>query len=426
MLAKESSSSTSEPLSVSRKGLLTIVDQAIVSGTRFLTTIIIGKFCSLESLTAFSIGLSFVVLGNCLIDGLLIKPYTVISASMTSEERKRYQSSCFLQMIFWASLCMVVTVAIGFLLSFKDSLAPFSKTCIAAGIAIPFSISVEFSRRLAYASLNVIFAIVIDLLMCIGQLSTIAILLRVDLLADWSAFVAVGTGCLLGTFVGLFNRIIHFQKSTLALHKTYFIKNVLFGRWLLLGQIVGVIHPYIVLWTLASLLTPSKTGTYVAAETIVLICNPLMLAIGTLAVPLFASALAKSGVAGINKVFFMTSIVAVTESVILMAIFGLTGELLLTLLFEENFSGQGILIWILASGFICSSLSILIESALAALSKPKATFVARLIGALTTAILVLPLVSYWGTVGGATSLIIGSFVATGGQFIVLRSFLKKE
>ena len=56
---------------------LALMDHAVVSGTSFLTTILIGRWCGASELGVYSLGFSLLVSWGCVHQSLIALPYTI-------------------------------------------------------------------------------------------------------------------------------------------------------------------------------------------------------------------------------------------------------------------------------------------------------------------------------------------------------------
>ena len=68
-----------------------------------------------------------------------------------------------------------------------------------------------------------------------------------------------------------------------------------FGRWILAGQLLGTLHGYAVPWVLALTVGIASTGIFVAAQTIILLTNPMVLGLTNWLEPRAAQVTATEG-----------------------------------------------------------------------------------------------------------------------------------
>src|SRR5205823_14271948 len=62
---------------VSGKDILAVLDQAVVSGTSFLTTILLWRWCGAGELGVYSLGFTLLVTWGCVQESLIALPYTI-------------------------------------------------------------------------------------------------------------------------------------------------------------------------------------------------------------------------------------------------------------------------------------------------------------------------------------------------------------
>ena len=152
-----------------RRGLLGLFDQAIVSGTNFLTTVIIGRYCGAEPLGVYSLGFTLLVLIAVAQESLICVPYNVFGNRMESEDRRRYASSLFGHYLFLASGA-VLLLAIGGAMA-PSHLQPM--VWILIGVA-PLTLLREFGRRVSLAHLRLREAVGLDAAVAVLQLGALA------------------------------------------------------------------------------------------------------------------------------------------------------------------------------------------------------------------------------------------------------------
>ena len=68
-----------------RQGALTLADQAVVSGTNFLTTVILGRACLQHELGLYAMGFSLVVVLMGISRALIWMPYTTHSPHLEQD-----------------------------------------------------------------------------------------------------------------------------------------------------------------------------------------------------------------------------------------------------------------------------------------------------------------------------------------------------
>src|SRR5262249_10889997 len=76
-----------------RRTALAIGDQCVVSGTRFLTTALIGRVCGAQELGDYALAFTFYSLTACTQEALVSVPYTIYGNRLSGDERRRFAGS---------------------------------------------------------------------------------------------------------------------------------------------------------------------------------------------------------------------------------------------------------------------------------------------------------------------------------------------
>ena len=76
-----------------RSGTLALIDQGLVSASRFVTTVLVGRAAGDAGLGAYSLGFTLLMLLTCVQDSLLSVPFTVFGNRMSQRGRRRYAGS---------------------------------------------------------------------------------------------------------------------------------------------------------------------------------------------------------------------------------------------------------------------------------------------------------------------------------------------
>src|SRR5262245_13523245 len=177
--------------SFASRGLFSIVDQAIFSGTSFLTAALIGRFTSPDQLGLYYLVLSVVLIITGIQENLIAAPYAVYSKRHQGKELAEYAGSAWAHFVAVSFLAVVgVTIAIPmFLLEGQSRIVPGLWAVIAVGPMLMFR---QWIRRYTFASANVKSAIALDAIAAGLQLSALAALGYFGLLSLFRIFVVMG------------------------------------------------------------------------------------------------------------------------------------------------------------------------------------------------------------------------------------------
>ena len=203
----------------------------------------------------------------------------------------------------------------------------------------------------------------------------------------------------------LSRRNFRFQRSQVA---SDWSKNWAFGRWVLGGQIIGTLHGYTPAWVLVLAIGTSATGVFSACENIVLLSNPLILAIASLFGATTARAYASGGYLAVRKVVNYGSFYSSAAMGLLWVVLVLVGGRAVVLLYGEDFAGNGHVVATIALAVPLWAISSVMAVGLRAVERPETDFRARVAGLLITLIASALTVKLWGVQAVAYSLVAGS------------------
>ena len=154
-------------------------------------------------------------------------------------------------------------------------------TALALALVMPFLLLWHFARSFSIAHLNLRQALVLDVATAAIQITAVGWFAWRGHLNSAAGYVAlgIGSGCTSLLWLIASRRKLRIRRSRLIIDCR---KNLRFGRWVLAGQLTGTLHGYLPAWILAFAVGTAATGVFSACESIVLLSNPLILAIANL------------------------------------------------------------------------------------------------------------------------------------------------
>ena len=137
---------------VSRVHVLSLADQAVVSGTGFLTTLLIARWSGAEQLGVYAVGIS--MLGAILTCqySLILEPYLIQRHYSQGTPAERAGASLTLSVLFSAASILVLTVVATGFLELGAGREIVVMTWAIAG-ALPFALTRDFARQFSFARL---------------------------------------------------------------------------------------------------------------------------------------------------------------------------------------------------------------------------------------------------------------------------------
>src|SRR5207245_2157268 len=183
---------------------LALIELGVVSGTSFLTTILIGRWCGASELGVYALGFSLLVSWGCVHQSLIALPYTIYRHRGLWGTQEEYAGSALVHNGLLSALALIVLAAGAGFLSLGSPVAGLAAVLWALAGVMPFALLREFSRRFAFAHLRMAQALVLDLAVAAVQLSGLAWLASTETLSATTAYAAFGMGCALSGAVWLY------------------------------------------------------------------------------------------------------------------------------------------------------------------------------------------------------------------------------
>jgi len=178
-----------------RPGMFSIFDQGVVSGTNFLTTLIIARTCSQEELGLYSLAWTVVVFLGAVQGNLITVPYTMYCHRRRGDALAEYAGSTLAHQLMTSLAAAGCFLGLGVLLSLgigPAGLRPAVWVLLGVG---PFLLLREYARRFTFAHLALAIAIAIDVVVAVLQLSALVMLRRLGLLSAAAAYGVMGGAC---------------------------------------------------------------------------------------------------------------------------------------------------------------------------------------------------------------------------------------
>jgi O-antigen/teichoic acid export membrane protein len=399
------------------KHSLALIDQAVVSGTSFLTTILIARWCGAEELGVYALGASLLVSWACVQESLVALPYTIYRHRPLLGTQAEYAGSALMHQGMLSALALVLLVAAALALPWGGAVPGLVAVVWALAGVMPFALLREFGRRFAFAHLRMREALALDVAVAVVQLTGLCWLASMAALSAITACAAIGAACALAGGAWLYlarrNFAIRTEQVGGTLRQSWSL-----GKWLFASQVTLSVQGYFVHWLLAWWLGVTATGVYVACLTVVLFSNPLILGISNALAPRAAQALADGGPAELRRVVYQTTLLVGAAMVVFCAGVYLGGEELMALLYPgSQYAGHAHTVTVLAVAMLAAALGMPASNALAAIERPDVIFHVGLVAVVLSVALVPCLVAGWDVTGAAYGFLAGNVAGSVGRWL---------
>ena len=393
------------------RGILSLMDQAVVSATSFLTGIFVARSCSKEEMGLYWLAFGLVtVLTNVQI-ALISSPYTVYSPRLTGDAHRRYLGSATLHQAALSILLMAGLAASALVSSLTGKQSGLGPVFWVLVTTAGFLLFREHVRRVYFASLRVWAALIFDLGISIVQLSAVGILAYFHLLSTVTAYVAMGAVCGAAAVVWLW-----INRSEIAIRGSQpladFWHNWSQGKWILASNIVFSLTTQLPPWFLAWLHGTAETGTFAAAMAFVCLSNPFVMGVGNYLSPKTSRAFA---IGGTRQVAPMMAKATALIGGVMLLFFLVTlsfGDQFVVLMYGAKYAGNGTTVSVLALAFLVWASVLPVGLALTTWERSDVNFVANLVGLGLALVSGFWLVGAFGPVGGAWMYLLGHLGAS--------------
>ncbi|MEM7207156.1 MAG: oligosaccharide flippase family protein [Pseudomonadota bacterium] len=404
-------------------GSIAVVDQMVVSGTRFLATLLVARFCSPDELGLYSLGFSIVAMVAVVQESLVSTPYSVLCNVRKGLGKRSYSGAVLIHHVFFAgiSLSLLLIVCTGLSYFYPNTeLLPVLWVLV---ITVPLSLMWEFVRRLQFAHVTMFWALIIDSALAAILISGLLILAASDALTAKSAYWVVAIAC---AVVGLTWLLSNRRVFVLKRRSIIFIasKHWKFGRWLLGSQLVMAIYQWSSYWLFAIFLSTTQTGIFSACMNVVMLANPLTIGMANILDPRLSQAFKNGGRSEIFRV--LKKVILIMGGVIFLyfIFLSLFGDFVIRVLYNNDaYLGNQHLISVLAFMVVLGAIGTPLTLAFRALQKTDLLFKIQLVEVVLMILIFVPAIQYFGMLGGAYAMLAGFVIGSVMRIIAIREIL---
>jgi O-antigen/teichoic acid export membrane protein len=404
---------------------LALADQAVVSGTSFLTTVVIGRFTLPSELGVYAMGLSAVQCWLGIQECLVSFPYTIHRHRPLGTPAE-YAGSSLTHNGLLSAVAIVVTAVIALVMSAGSGVPELAAvTCALAGV-LPLALLREFGRRFALAHLHTAECLIVDIAVAALQLVGLGLLAWTDRLSAITAFAALGAACAVVGAVWLYRVRDNFVLRNDQLWETM-QQSWSLGKWLFGNQLTWLVQANITYWLLAWVAGPTASGIYAACMSVALFANPVIMGVANTLTPTAVVAFREGGGARLRREVTRNSLLlGGVVSLFCVAVL-LAGEDLMRLLYHsKEYAGHGHAVTVLALGMLAMAVGMPVMAALLSIERPREVFWTAAFGALVTGVLVWWFAAEWGILGAAYGFLAGNVARTATRWVMFEALVPQS
>lgn len=399
-------------------GVYALVDQLAVSGTNFLTFVVIGRSCGASELGIYSLTFSLLVVVLVTLQSLVSVPYVNLLRRRNGSSRARFSGNALTLVAILAALSLVPVLVggVGFHFRGKPEVA-IALYCLAT--AVPFTMLREFARRYLFANLLFRQAMLLDVVISAFQIGAVIALVFLGIISAASVWISVGASCALGAVVWLIVMRGDFQVSRRRL-KLSAVRHWRFGKWIFASELTTSLRSQLVNWFLMLAGGALTTGLFAASAAFARLLNPFFLAITNVLEPVMARRYADHGIGELLRLVrkFTILLCGVLSPACLVIHF--FGSEIMALIFGGEFAVSGGALSLLVAAMFVSMIGVPMTFALRAMRRPDLSFRIRLSGFVTCLLLAPALIPIWKVVGAAAAVLVSTMVSAAVRWLVFR------
>jgi O-antigen/teichoic acid export membrane protein len=393
------------------QGILSLADQAVASATNFLTGVILARTCSKEELGLYTLGFSLILLMTDLQTSLITTPYMVFAPRLKARAHALYTGSTLIhQLVF----CLITMLGVaGGAIAVTHGMGPrgLGPVLWALSVVIALILLREHARRVSFARLRLVTAFLFDTSIAVGQVGGLLLLARLGLLSASRAYWVIGAVCGIAVLGWLWSdRECYHPRLGESLADLK--KNWVFGKWVFASGLVWAVSMNLYPWFLAAYHGTASSGVWTACWGVVAVGNPALLGIQNLLGPKISHAYAEAGPMALRRlVLKITAALTLPVSLLCLALI-LWGGRLVTLLYGQQYAGNGLVVAIMALNLLVTAVAFSFSRALFAFERADLDFLVNFAALFIMATLGFWLVRAYGLLGAAIGILAANFVTS--------------
>ena len=399
-------------------GSLVLLDQAIISGASFATTVIVARTAGPEELAPYGLVMTLLVLIGGAHEALISQPYTVYAHRIHAVARRAYLGSAFASLVGLAGAVALGLLCVGLALPAGVGPAGLAPLLLALAGAAPCWLLREFARRTAIAHLDVATALVLDASVAVLQFTSLAWLAATGALTGLTAIVSVAAATALGGLGWLVasRHDLRIRPRHLARH---WRRNWKLGRWILASRVMAQLNSDgFMTWLLLFLAGPAAAGVLTACLTVVFLSNPIVIGFGLFLAPRMARTSASGGITAVRELVWQSTLGLAVVLALVVGVLALVAEPVLRLTYGSQFAGSEITLVTLAIALAVSAVGLGTGSGLLAIERADLNLAASVCGFVVLMVVAPLLITRWNVFGAALALIVGNTVETATRLLL--------
>ena len=393
------------------QSIVSLGDQAVVSITNFVTSVIIARTRSKEELGLYMLGISLIFLMTDFQTSLITTPYMVYAPRLKERAHALYTGSTLIHQLAFCLIAMFCVACGAFAVTNGVGPRALGPVLWALVLVVALIMLREHARRISFARLRLKTAFVFDTCIAVGQIGGMLALARFGLLSASRSFWVIGSVCGIAVLGWLWlDR--EFYEPRISESLADLKRNWILGRWVFASGLVWAVSMNIYPWLLAAFHGVASTGVWAACLGVVSVGSPMLLGMQNIMGPKIAHVYAARGHRALHRLVFKITVVAAIPFSLLCLVMFVWGGRLLALLYGHQYAGNSLIVAILALNLLVSALAFSFSRALFAVDRADVDFLVNFTALFIMITVGLWLVRAYGPLGAAVGLLGANFATS--------------
>lgn len=318
-----------------REGYIAAVEQAVISLSNFVATLLLARNVSPTELGVYGVGFTSLRLIRAIQDGLTIQPINAYGSVMDEENFKRYASNTALLQLLLALVSAAGVALLGWILTAtgNDTAGPGIFSLWPAFLWWQLQ---EFLRRVLYSRGRVLEATANTILANAARIALMAWWIRGGALTGTGGIQAIALGSLIALVPGIWQIRNYLTRDTQGVFQTW-KHNWQYGRWLMGSTIANWVSIEFYPVLTAGMINFAAAGAYRAIQNLVAPIHLLLRAMDTFLTPRAARVYKENGLLELRRILRLVYMVTAVPILGLLGLAVLFPKPLLQFLYGETY-----------------------------------------------------------------------------------------
>jgi O-antigen/teichoic acid export membrane protein len=401
-----------------------LCDQVLVSGTSFLTTVVVGRVLGKEQLGLYVLAYSIIIVLLEIQNSFIASPYTLRTPRLDRSAQARYTGDALVLSIGLSVLAATGLVGAKVIFSSRLRYSEVTPLFIILSLVTPAILVKEFGRRVCFAHLRTRSVLLLDLVVFTVQIGGLVAFTHFRSLTVGIIYWVIGSASASAAFVWLTfwrrRTVLGLGSALKTLNSTWS-----FGAWVLGGNLVFVLSQQVYPWYLAWLKGPKATGAFAACLGLVALINPFVSAVGNYLGPSTANA-SSLGTRELSQVILRTSALLCGVVGTFCFIIVVLGNKLIAVIYGSAYAVDIHIIAVLAASVLVSSSTLALGFGFWAVGRPDMNLKINLLSAASALAFGPFLVSAFGLLGAAYGLLLANTIVSLVRVLTLKRLMYVE